>query len=449
MWHWYMVVPFVLCVFVYVRQTDRFFQTHLDGIRFGRFAFPISFFLLFLGEIFAVEQFNTPYFLYMIIVLSLCIGLVVVLFYGEMERKILAVLIFVTIWILVGNLTDSVLSIITLFLLKSVKGETGAFINGEIGTLISCVVLISVAAVISRLSGRLNPVFQNKIKRWYRILSVALFFIIVLAVVVGHGASRGIMVVSNANGARYWSVFYNQVLSHVAMSILSVLSLCVAGFLIFGMNRIYEEQRKKERYVSQIAFYKMLEEQYSQMERLRHDMKNHVIALRGLLGNQEWEAMENYLMRMMESGSLEKEEDVTWSRGVNALLYEKRRLAEEGGVRWSCDVNLPKEFHVEEFDLCVLFGNMLDNALEACGRMDEKKEKWIDIQSGTVKKCFLIEIRNSMEEEKPDKMKKENPKWHGTGLNNIADTVKRYDGVVNIEMQEGVFMISVLLPLKV
>lgn len=310
MWHWYMVVPFVLCVFVYVRQTDRFFQTHLDGIRFGRFAFPISFFLLFLGEIFAVEQFNTPYFLYMIIVLSLCIGLVVVLFYGEMERKILAV-------------------------------------------------------------------------------------------------------------------------------------------LIFGMNRIYEEQRKKERYVSQIAFYKMLEEQYSQMERLRHDMKNHVIALRGLLGNQEWEAMENYLMRMMESGSLEEEEDVTWSRGVNALLYEKRRLAEEGGVRWSCDVNLPKEFHVEEFDLCVLFGNMLDNALEACGRMDEKKEKWIDIQSGTVKKCFLIEIRNSMEEEKPDKMKKENPEWHGTGLNNIADTVKRYDGVVNIEMQEGVFMISVLLPLKV
>lgn len=99
--------------------------------------------------------------------------------------------------------------------------------------------------------------------------------------------------------------------------------------------------------------------------------------------------------------------------------------------------------------MCVLFGNMLDNALEACGRMDEKKEKWIDTQSGTVKKCFLIEIRNSMEEEKPDKMKKENPEWHGTGLNNIADTVKRYDGVVNIEMQEGVFMISVLLPLKV
>jgi len=58
----------------------------------------------------------------------------------------------------------------------------------------------------------------------------------------------------------------------------------------------------------------MLEEQYGQMERLRHDMKNHMIGLQGLLKNKEWGKMEIYLNQMLESGSMGISEEVTGNR---------------------------------------------------------------------------------------------------------------------------------------
>ena len=58
--------------------------------------------------------------------------------------------------------------------------------------------------------------------------------------------------------------------------------------------------------------------------------------------------------------------DLTGNKAVDALLYQKRKQAEEEDIKWECDMQMPKECCINEFDLCVLIGNILDNALEAC-----------------------------------------------------------------------------------
>ena len=112
-----------------------------------------------------------------------------------------------------------------------------------------------------------------------------------------------------------------------------------AGFYVFGMNRIYFEQEKSSQYHSQVAVYKMLTEQYRQSERLRHDMKNHVIALSALFQNKEWEKMGDYLKNMEGSG-LEDGGDMTGNKAVDALLYQKRnwqmRRTLNGNVMCRC-----------------------------------------------------------------------------------------------------------------
>ena len=105
------------------------------------------------------------------------------------------------------------------------------------------------------------------------------------------------------------------------------------------------------------------------MERLRHDMKNHIIALGGLLENKEWEKMRSYLKNMEEGAGIRTGEEVTGNQVVDALLEQKRKAAEEKNILWECDVQVPKSRCISEFDLCVLFGNILDNALEACERL--------------------------------------------------------------------------------
>ena len=68
-----------------------------------------------------------------------------------------------------------------------------------------------------------------------------------------------------------------------------------------------------------------------------------------------------------------------------------------------------------------------------------------------MKKCFLLEVKNSMdmtEKYAGGTMKKENPKEHGIGLLNVGDVVHKYNGVVNIEAGNGIFVISILMPLN-
>ena len=214
------------------------------------------------------------------------------------------------------------------------------------------------------MSKHLEPVFCGKRGKWYLILAVPLLVIVAMYDVASLGASYGVMVRSGGN----MGLYYDQLFSFAEFLVLDLLSIAATGFYVFGMNRIYLEQEKSGQYHSQIAVYKMLAEQYRQSERLRHDMKNHIIALSALSRNREWEKIDGYL-RNMGDIVLDAGGDMTGNKAVDALLYQKRKRAEEENIKWECDVQMPKGCCINEFDMCVLFGNILDNALNACGRM--------------------------------------------------------------------------------
>ena len=242
-------------------------------------------------------------------------------------------------------------------------------------------------------------------------------------------------------------LYYDQIFRYVGVWVLDFLSMAAAGFYVFGMNRIYLEQEKSGRYHAQIAVYKMMAEQYRQSERLRHDMKNHIIALSALSRHKKWEKIDDYLKKM-EGIVLDTGGDLTGNKTVDALLYQKRKQAEEEKIKWECDVQMPKTCCINEFDLCVLLGNILDNALEACGRMQQEECRFIKIQAKAVKKCFLIEVKNSIDRTEmfaKGFTRKGDSQEHGIGLLNVGDVVHGYHGVMNVEAKNGIFVISILM----
>jgi len=371
-------------------------------------------------------------------------ALVLLLFRSDREKRILAASMLMMTVRLAGNFCASFLSCLLLFFRHTVKKIPDPLLteweNGVINGIGYCFVIY----VVCWMTKNLEPVFCGRRGRWYAILAIPLLVIIIVSDVAGWCASNGIMVRSGGSVGLY----YDQLFSHAEFLVLDLLSMAAVGFYVFGMNRIYLEQEKSSRYHSQIAVYKMLAEQYRQSERLRHDMKNHIIALSALSRNKEWEKIDGYL-KNMEDIALDAGGDMTGNTAVDALLYQKRRLAEEENIKWECDVQMPKGCCINEFDLCVLFGNILDNALEACGRMQRSECRFINIQAKTVKKCFLLEVKNSM-----DRMEKYaegfthkgDSQKHGIGLLNVGDVVNKYNGAVNAEAEGDIFVISILIP---
>ena len=372
------------------------------------------------------------------------VGLVILFFRSDREKRILAASILIVIIKLVSEFCASLLDCLVLFFLHTVKKIPEPLFGDWGGGLVSGIGYCFAIFAIYLMSKRLEPVFCGKPRKWYVILAVPLLAIVTVYDMASLGASNGIMVRSGGD----MGLYYDQIFSHSEFLVLAFLSMAAAGFYVFGMNRIYLEQEKSGRYHSQIAVYKMLAEQYRQSERLRHDMKNHIIALSALSRNKEWEKLDDYL-KNMEGTALDTAGDLTGNKAVDAILYQKQRQAEWENIKWECDVRMSKECCINEFDLCVLFGNILDNALEACGRMRGDECRFINIQAKTVKKCFLIEVKNSMD--KAEKFtegctNKGDSQKHGIGLMNVSDVVDSYNGAVHKEFGKGIFVISILMP---
>lgn len=378
-------------------------------------------------------------------------------FKGRAEKMVRAASVLVTVITLIWLtyfFSESLISCLML-VWKHTVGRVdvpvlGAAGNMEIGLIGWGGFCIAIMAVCG-MRKRLEAVFRGKPGKWYAVLALPLLVVAVVTYAANWGAGYGILYRSGGNIGLY----YDQIFSHVGWGVLSSLSLFAVGVYVFGMNRIYVEQEKAGQYQAQVEVYQMLEEQYRQEERLRHDLKNHVIALRGLWEEQAWEKLGDYLKRMEDNARFVSNEEATGNRAMDALLCQKRKMAEDKKIEWECDVRIPKQCRINEFDLCVLFGNILDNALEACERLGQREREqeirpFICVHAGTVKSCFLLEVKNSMhaaERPKGGPAGKDDPHGHGIGLLNVGDVVHRYDGAMHKKIQDGVFDISVLLPL--
>ena len=438
------------CYLVYAWIAGWFCKKHMDITPSKEFLFVGGNFLIWL--VMDTAGIFISYIVRAFISHVFLIGTVVLLFQAVWEKKILVGAVFMTAFVLIDNFCSSFVSCLTLILRHTVGEIPEPFIDGWEGILCTYVTLLAVILFIVVLSRRLTSFFYGKTQKWCIIMLVPFLALMVLMDLVNWGAAHGILVRSGGN----MGVYYDQIVSHVGICVISLLSMSVAGFCLFGLDRFYLEQRKSSQYYFQIEAYKMLEEQYRKSERLRHDMKNHIIALSGLVKSRDWLGMETYLADMGAGGGVGIGEDTTGNKVIDVVLYQKRERAEENNIRWECDVQIPEACGINEFDLCVLFGNLIDNALEECVKYRGSGDGFIQIQGGKIKKCFLLVVKNraeikDMHYPMPGETffaKKDNTENHGIGLMNAMEIVSKYNGEWEIETGEGVFTVSILLPLK-
>lgn len=185
---------------------------------------------------------------------------------------------------------------------------------------------------------------------------------------------------------------------------------------------------------------------YEKTRSFRHDIQNHIMVLEEMLQQRELVSTDHGEAAKRYLGDMKKLMDelafpVSTGRLVlDILLENKIGMAESLGIETECSLKVPEICEISDMDLCIILSNALDNAITACSQMSDRGERFIHITSRRQGGFLMIQMVNSYGG-------KEEVRW-GTGLGNIRTTAEKYQGAVEIQTEEGVFVISIVLSRK-
>ena len=215
------------------------------------------------------------------------------------------------------------------------------------------------------------------------------------------------------------------------------------------MRRNWEQRTTQ--YQNQILEQQIAEVQniYKTMRGWRHDYHNHMQVLKAYLTAGQEEQAEAYLERLEKDLDHVAQWIETGNVRVDAIVNSKISLAMQNEIDVNYKVTVPEHLTVTDIDLCVLIGNLIDNGVEACEKMEEGR-KFIRLYIGVLKQQLYISVTNATGElvRKMDEeyitTKRGN---HGHGLKRINGIVEKYGGYINRKNEPGVFVTEIMLPL--
>ncbi len=234
----------------------------------------------------------------------------------------------------------------------------------------------------------------------------------------------------------------------IVFAIIGMFIQLAAVILFFTQRNVYKEKEALTyKYLNeQKSHYEYLENREKETKKFRHDLRSHMEMISNLANNHEYERMDSYLEKMhMKIDSFGNM--VTVHNGiVDAIINQYYTKAVQNDIKMEVKGRLPVDCAIDAFDLCTIFSNLLSNAYEAA---IDTEEKYISLECRYNDKNIFIVVKNSFNNEMQSssaqwKTKKEDTDYHGYGLENIQDSVKKYNGIFGIDTKEGMFILTIL-----
>lgn len=209
---------------------------------------------------------------------------------------------------------------------------------------------------------------------------------------------------------------------------------------IIGRQQVVEQQIKSQaKHMDEILFMQ------GELRKFRHDIKNHMTALDEYFKRNDSEGGRAYIAAMDEAMAKSGKSICTGNIAMDAMLNSKKALAESKGIEFKTNIQIFENIGIKPIDICVIFGNALDNAIEACDKLVDRKTIYVQIvYDGD---CIICKVTNSSEnyENIQFKTTKTDCKNHGFGIENIKAALSKYKHVFNIEQKENEFVLSFII----
>lgn len=241
------------------------------------------------------------------------------------------------------------------------------------------------------------------------------------------------------------SQFYNIL---YAISTIMVI-LCVLYFIgkIFIMT--YQQNQIIKRMDSQREYYNNMLSGNDDLRQFRHDYKNHMMVITTLLNTGKTQEASDYLEIINQQSGVLKKKISTGNDIADAIINNKLPLAEDYGISLTFDGRIPTA-GIENVDVCTIFANLLDNAVEATKKFEGLKYIKVsaNVRNGYLALSFVNPADNVKISGNKIKTTKSDKKNHGIGLRNVEATTKKYSGNLILSYENNEFIADVNLKLQ-
>ena len=204
----------------------------------------------------------------------------------------------------------------------------------------------------------------------------------------------------------------------------------------------------KEHMALQKQHYEHMLLQYEELRKFRHDVKNHMLALNSMCTSEDNSQIKKYLSQLTNEVSSKKPVEYTGNRELDAVIAPFVLEAESKNIKVQFKGRVSDNVAIDMFDMCTIISNLLNNAIEACEKIQEDK-RIIEFEIAGYNSQIFISVSNSYDMESIINQKqkfittKEDKLNHGIGLENLRKTVKKYDGDMRISQENERFIVTI------
>ena len=346
----------------------------------------------------------------------------------SLKRRCISTLLICTVWMVV--------EVIVLLILEAVGMD-------------ECVIDVA-GSFISEMCMLLFSVLLDRYtkEKQYAEISLRYFIIVLLVPVCSIYMMHHIFLIAASHTEySFFSVAAGILLLLVNYVIFTVYDRIGQAAELQSRNRLYEQQLDLCSHQAEER-----ELHYLELRRMRHDMKNHLSGILGMINAGQTKEAGDYIQKMLDDGIGTGADEISHTGNivVDSLVNHKYALAQKDGIQFEARVFIPSVLPFQSGHLAIIFGNLLENALEACRKLPQE-QRYIVLEATYIKEMLQICIKNGS----PEKLKKDSSGrylttkkdtgCHGIGLASVEQALADYDGELFTQYENGEFRASAVL----
>lgn len=215
----------------------------------------------------------------------------------------------------------------------------------------------------------------------------------------------------------------------------------LAAYIYDSMQNAYRVQQME----SQRDYYKARTSEEERVRAIYHDLKNHLLVMESRQNTEETRRMAETLRSQIE----DYEDYVhTGNDFLDIILKDKAAKAREKQIDFSAMVDFNGIDFIEPLDISTIFGNAIDNAIEASEKLPEER-RLVTVRAERVRDMLLIAVENNIlpGTQAPEGTTKKDRFVHGFGIPNIKKAVEKYGGQCSFRQENDTYQLKMLLPM--